>query len=120
MARRLCWANRAPSRHPSQLTLTNLRSLPIDVGRAALDPAQDLVLETQSDGETTLDLYGLFPAATEIYEDGVPLCLGDGAIIGAVGARVPVKAGSHVYTLEQPREAATSEAHSRPRRTWWR
>ncbi|HYB99570.1 MAG TPA: alpha/beta hydrolase-fold protein [Candidatus Limnocylindrales bacterium] len=91
-----------PSQNKLQVTLTNLRSVQIDVARAALDPASDLVLATDSDGDTTVDLYGAFPAGTGIYEDGVPLCLEDGAIVGGLGARVPVKAGTHVYTLAQP------------------
>jgi len=47
-------------------------------------------------------LFGVFPGDTEIYEDGVRLCAADGATVGSVGARVPVKGGTHVYSLRSP------------------
>ena len=84
------------------LTLTNLRSVQVDVARAALDTNAELLLDTTSDGTTTVDLFGVFPANTEIYEDGVHLCIADGAMVGPVGARVPVKSGMHVYSLRSP------------------
>ena len=40
------------------------------------------VLGTVSDGDITLDLFGVFPGDTEIYEDGVRLCAADGATVG--------------------------------------
>ena len=51
---------------------------------------------------TTLDLFGAFPGDTEVYEDGVRLCTADGALVGPVGARVPVKSGAHEYSLRSP------------------
>jgi len=59
-------------------------------------------VETVSYGDITLDLFGVFPGDTEIYEDGVRLCAADGATVGSVGARVPVKGGTHVYSLRSP------------------
>ena len=79
-----------------RLRLTNLRSVQVDVVRAALDAPAELTVETVSDGDITLDLFGVFPGDTEIYEDGVRLCAADGATVGSVGARVPVKGGTHV------------------------
>jgi hypothetical protein len=84
------------------LTLTNLRSVQVDVARAALDSNAELILDTVSDGATTVDLFAVFPGDTEVYEDGVRLCIADGAMIGPVGARVPVKSGTHVYSLRSP------------------
>ena len=98
------WAAPAPitPENKLRLTLINLRSVQVDVARAALDSNAELTLETVSDGGTTLDLFGVFPGATEIYEDDVRLCIADGAMIGPSGARVPVKSGTHVYSLRAP------------------
>src|SRR5207253_972158 len=71
-----------------RLTLVNLRSVQVDAARATLDPNAELIVNTVSDGGTTLDLFGVFPPTTEIYEDGVRLCVSpDGAAVGPVGAR---------------------------------
>jgi hypothetical protein len=98
------WAAPAPitAENKLRLTLTNLRSVQVDVARAALDSNTELTLETASDGGTTLDLFGVFPGTTEIYEDDVRLCIADGAMVGPIGARVPVKSGTHVYSLRSP------------------
>ena len=74
----------------------------VDVARAALDSNTELTLNTVADGATTLDLFGTFPGNTAIFEDGVRLCTTDGALVGSVGARVPVKSGTHTYSLRAP------------------
>ena len=98
------WSDPAPIPAENTLVaaLTNLRSVQVDVAAAALDPGVELTVETDSDGEATLDLLGAFAADTEIYEDEVRLCLEDGAMVGPNGARVPVSAGAHVYSLRPP------------------
>ena len=56
-------------------------------------------METVSDGDITLDLFGVFPGDTEIYEDGVRLCAADGATVGSVGAP---RAGEGRHARVQP------------------
>src|SRR5439155_24424370 len=85
-----------------RLTLTNLRSVQVDVARAALDSNAELILETNADGATTLDLFGVFRGNTEIYEYNVRLCSSHGALGGAAGAGVLVKRGRHMYSLRSP------------------
>jgi len=85
-----------PVENRLDLTLRNVGSARFDLARAALDPAADLVLATDSDAAALVRLDGAFPSCSSVLEDDVPL---DTAVAGPAGASIPVAIGVHIYRI---------------------
>jgi poly(3-hydroxybutyrate) depolymerase len=99
-----------PIANVADVALTNLGSARIDLARARLDPAATLTLPTTSDGDAILHLDGAFPPGRRVLEDGAVLANGTA---GPGGAVVPVRAGTHVYTIADVTCAAAPIASCR-------
>ena len=85
-----------PVENLADVTLTNIGAARIDLSRAALDPGATLTLPTTADTDAVLTLDGVFPPGRFVFEDGMLL---PGGTVGAGGATVPVKNGTHTYVI---------------------
>ena len=77
-------------------TLTNVSAARLDLARAALTPASELIVATNADAPAALALDGgPFPACSVVLEDGAVL----GLLPDPTGVTLPVATGAHTYTV---------------------
>jgi hypothetical protein len=85
-----------PVENQLDASLTNVSAARIDLARAALTPASELIVATNADAPAALALDGgPFPACSVVLEDGEVL----GLLPDPTGVTLPVAAGTHTYTV---------------------